>query len=156
MDSLTWGLEDYIKKSFKKHKTNYCHQTQRRQHKYEQNNNRWEKEIGSKTTVWIYQATNWRNLSWTWLRKEKPQREIESLLITAENNAIKTNYVKGKLDKTQQNSKSRLCRDKDEMINRIISERSKPALGKYKTQHDWVWKVIHWELCKKLKVNPIN
>ena len=25
----------------------------------------------------------------------------------------------------------------------------------YKTRHDWVWKVIHWELGKKLKFDSI-
>ena len=51
----------------------------------------------------------------------------------------------------QQNCKCRLCGDKDEMINRITSECSKLVLREYKTRHDWVGKVIYWELCKKLK-----
>ena len=37
------------------------------------------------------------------------------------------------------------------MINHIISEGSKLVKEKYKTRHEWVGKVIHWELCKKLK-----
>ena len=28
--------------------------------------------------------------------------------------------------------------------------------GTYKTRHDWMGKVIHWELCKKLKFDPAN
>ena len=39
----------------------------------------------------------------------------------------------------------------DETINHIINECSKLAQKEYKTIHDWVKKVIHWELCKKLK-----
>ena len=39
----------------------------------------------------------------------------------------------------------------DETINHIISECSKLAQKEYKTRHDWVSKVIHWEMCKKLK-----
>ena len=35
---------------------------------------------------------------------------------------IRTNDVKAKIDKTQQNSKCWLCGDRDEMINHIISE----------------------------------
>ena len=42
------------------------------------------------------------------------------------------------------------------MINHIISECSKLALKAYKTRHDWVDKVIHWELCKKLKFDHTN
>ena len=44
-----------------------------------------------------------------------------------------------------------LCGDRDETINNIISKFSKLASKKYKTRHEWVGKVIHWELCKKLK-----
>ena len=55
-------------------------------------------------------------------------------------------------NKTQQNSKCRLCGDREETINHIISECSKLAQKKYKTRHDWVGKVIRWELFdKKLK-----
>ncbi len=55
------------------------------------------------------------------------------------------------IDKTQQNSKYRLYGDRDETINHIISECSKLALKEYKTRHDCVVKVIHWEVCKTLK-----
>ena len=51
--------------------------------------------------------------TWTWLRKGNIKKETESLLITAENIVIRTNYVKAKIDKTQQNSRCRLCGDRD-------------------------------------------
>ena len=56
-----------------------------------------------------------------------------------------------KIDKTQQNSKCRLCGDRDETINHIISEYSKLAQKENKTRHNWEGKVIHWELCEKFK-----
>ena len=40
--------------------------------------------------------------------------------------------------------------DRDETVN-PISECSKIAQKDYKTRHDWVGKVFHCELCKKLK-----
>ena len=73
---------------------------------------------------------------WIWVRKGNIKRETKSLLITAQNNAIRTNYVKAKLDKTRQNSRSRLCGDRDETINHIISECNKLAQKEYKTWHD--------------------
>ena len=60
--------------------------------------------------------------TWTWLRKGNFKRETESLLIAAQNNALITNHIKERIDKTQQNSKCRLCGDGDEIINHIISE----------------------------------
>ena len=50
----------------------------------------------------------------------------------------------------------RLCGERDETINHIISECSKLAQSEYKTRHDWVGKVIHWELCKKFKFEYTN
>ena len=40
---------------------------------------------------------------------------------------LSTNYIKTRLDKTQQNSKYRLCGDRNETINHIIRECSKLA-----------------------------
>ena len=56
----------------------------------------------------------------------------------------------------QQNSKCRLFGDRDETINHIISECSKLAQKEYKTKHDWVIKIIHWEMCKKFKFDHRN
>ena len=61
-----------------------------------------------------------------------------------------------RIDKTQQNSKCRLWGDRDEIINHIISECIQLAQRKYKNIHDWVGKVIHWELCKKFKFDHTN
>ena len=91
-----------------------------------------------------------------WLRKGNLKRETESLLIEAQINAIRTNHIKVRINKMQQNSKCRLCGDRDETINHIISECSKLARKEYKTRHDWVAKVIHWEMYKKLKFDHAN
>ena len=50
------------------------------------------------------------------------RRETESLLLSAQNISIRINYVKARIDKTQQNSRCRLCCDSDEMIYHIISD----------------------------------
>ena len=52
-------------------------------------------------------------------KKRKLKRETESLLIAAQNNAIRTNHIKERIDKMQQNSKCRLCGNRDETINHI-------------------------------------
>ena len=62
--------------------------------------------------------------TWTWLRKGNLKRETEFLLLAAKNIAVRTNYVKMKIDNLQENSKCRLFGDRDETINPIISEYS--------------------------------
>ena len=62
-----------------------------------------------------------------------------------------TNYFKVKIDNTKQNSKSKLCRDKYEMVNPIISEYRKLAQNESQAWHNRLEKVIHLELFKLLK-----
>ena len=71
-----------------------------------------------------------------WLGKGNFKRETESLRIAAQNNAIRTNHIKARIDKTQQNSRCRVFGDRDKTINHIISECRKLALKEFKTRHD--------------------
>ena len=105
--------------------------------------------MGRKTTVWAFQTTNKQNLT-------RENLDVTKKRIAAQNNAIRTNYTKARIDKTQQNSKCRLCGDRNETINHIISKCSKLAQKEYKTRHDWVGKVIHREMCKKFKFDHMN
>ena len=81
-------------------------------------------------------------------------RETEFLLTEVQIRAIETD--KARIDKTQQNSGCRLCGVCDETINLIKSECSKLTQKEYKTRHDWVGKVTHWELYKKFKFDHAN
>ena len=59
--------------------------------------------MGRKTTVETFYATNKWNLSLENLnigKKEKLKKETDSLPIAAQNNTIRTIYVKAKIDKT--------------------------------------------------------
>ena len=79
-----------------------------------------------------------------------------SLGVNNNNNAIKTNHIKASIDKTEQNSRCRLCGDRDETISHIINECSKLAQKEYKERHDWVRKVIHWEMCRIFQFDHTN
>ena len=70
---------------------------------YQQNKNNQQTKIARKTTVWAFQATNKRNLireTWTFVRNRHFKQETESLLLAAQNNAIRTNYVKENIQDT--------------------------------------------------------
>ena len=62
----------------------------------------------------------WQEKTWMWLKKETLREK--SLQIAAQNNAINTNHIKARINKTQQKSKCRLCCDRNEKINHIISD----------------------------------
>ena len=94
--------------------------------------------------------------TWTWLRMRNLERETESLLIAAQNNGIRINHIQTRINKTQQSSVCRLCGDREETINHIISEYKKIIQKEYKTRHGWVGKVIYWELWKEFQFDQTN
>ena len=80
--------------------------------------------------------------------------ETESLLIEAQNIDGGTNYIKAKIDNTQQNNKCRLYGDSDKTVNHIISVYCELTQQKCNTKH--VQNVVHWESCRRLKLDPIT
>ena len=69
---------------------------------------------------------------WGWLRKGCLKRTTEILIIAAQEQVIRTNKVKADIDKTQENSKCRMCRKAEESVNHELSECSKLAQKKCK------------------------
>ena len=94
--------------------------------------------------------------SWNWLRNAGLKRGTESMIMATQEQAIRTNIIKAKIDKAQEESKCRMCGQVDETVNHIISECSKLAQKEYKRRHVWVGKRIHWEVCRKngIEVKP--
>ena len=83
------------------------------------------------------------------LRDGSLKREIESLIMAAHEKAIRTNAIKAKIDKTQGESKCRLCGKVDETVRHIVCECPMLAQREYKRRHDWVGIKVHWEVYRK-------
>ena len=70
--------------------------------------------------------------------------------MAAQEQAIRTNYVKHHIDKSRDSPSCRMCGEKGETVSHIICECSKLAQKEYKRRHDNVARiVVHWEICKK-------
>ena len=80
---------------------------------------------------------------WGWLRKGCLKRTTEALIMAAQEQAIRTNNLKAKIDKTQENSKCRMCGKAEESVNHVLSECSKLAQKEYKRRHGWFGMKIH-------------
>ena len=106
--------------------------------------------MGRKTTVCRFQATNWRVCTRNDMDRTKKRKAQERNRISFNSSSKQHKLNKVKIDNTRQNRKCRLCGDRDEAVNYMINECSKLAQKEYKIRHDWVGKVIHWELCKRL------
>ena len=97
----------------------------------------------------VRQSEDQRNETWTWLKVGKLKRETKSLIIAAQDQAIRTNYVKATIDKSQDDLKCRMCKQNNETISHIVSGCPKLAQKEYKKRHDNVARAIHWDLSEK-------
>ena len=87
---------------------------------------------------------------WAWLQNGDLKGKTESLIVPAQNQSIRTNLVKAKIDKNQGDSLCRACRKIDESIYHIVSGCSKLAQKEYKRRrNDNLGKIVHWKLARK-------
>ena len=79
-------------------------------------------------------------------RKGDLKIQTESLLCAAQEQPLRTNYLKFHIDKT---ANSPLCSNKGETVQHIICECDKLGQKEYKRRHDNVARGLHWDLCEK-------
>ena len=93
---------------------------------------------------------NRAEISWNWLRKGTLKKETEGMLLAAQDQALRTNSIKHRIDKQDISPMCRMCKGREETIAHIVSECPKLAQNQYKNwRHDNVAKVIHWVLCQR-------
>ena len=86
---------------------------------------------------------------WFWLQNGDLKRKTESLIVAAQNQSIRTNLVKARIDKSQGDSLCRMCRKVGESIDHVVSGCSKLAQKEYKRRHDNLGKIVYWKFPKK-------
>ena len=84
-----------------------------------------------------------------WLANGDLKRETESLIITAQDQALSTNSIKKSIYKLDVSEKCRLCGKETENVIHIVSSCGMLAQKEYKRRHDKVCQNIHWALCIK-------
>jgi len=84
-----------------------------------------------------------------WLEDGYMKKETESLLMAAQEQSLRTRKVMRDIDHRNIDPKCRLCGEKDETVEHLVSACSKLAQIQYKQRHDKVASIIHWRLCKK-------
>ena len=58
--------------------------------------------------------------NWIWLQNGDLKRETESLTVAAQNQSIRTNLVKAKIDKRQKDLLYRLCKKANKNIDHVV------------------------------------
>ena len=92
----------------------------------------------------------------TWLQKGNLKGKTEYLWKAAQSNTMITICVQAQIDKTQQDCKYGLWKERGEKFNHILSRCCWLAEKAYKIRYDSMEKVIHWEFCKRLKLDHIS
>ena len=77
-----------------------------------------------------------RDQCWALLQNGDLKRETECLIVTAQNQGIRINLVRAKIDKSKGDSLCRVCRKVEKSIDHIVSGCSKLAQKEYKRRHD--------------------
>ena len=90
---------------------------------------------------------------WRWLKRGILKKETEGLLTAAQDQALRTNSIKNRIDKEDVSPMCRLCAEREETVSHIVAECKKLAQREYKMwRHDKVGQVIHWKLCQKFNI----
>ena len=76
--------------------------------------------------------------------------------MAAQDQAIRTNAIKVKIDRTSSDNKCRLCKVKDETIDHFVSSCSTIEQTNYKERHKKVALILRWNLCWKYNLPTAN
>jgi len=70
-------------------------------------------------------------------------------LMAAQDQPLRTNVVKVKIDKQEGDVWYRMCKGRAEIVVHITGECSKLTQLEYKKRHDKIAWIVHWSLCEK-------
>ena len=96
---------------------------------------------------------------WVWFQNGDWKRGTKSLIVAVQNQIIRTNLVKAKIDKSQKDMLCRMCKKADESTDHFVSGCRKLAQKEYKGRHDNLGKIVHWNLLEsviKLEISGMN
>ena len=71
--------------------------------------------------------------------------ETEASLCVAQEQALRTHYVKFHIDRTAESPLFKLYGEKGEDVTHLVSECKMLAQKEYKRRHDNVARIVHWK-----------
>ena len=78
------------------------------------------------------------------------KKETERLILAAQDQAIRMNWIKRMIDKVDISPKCRMCGGADKTVSHIVSECKQLAQNEYKKRrHDKIGGILHWSICRE-------
>ena len=84
---------------------------------------------------------------WGWLKNGWLKGCTESLISTAQDQALRTNYGKHHIDNTAESPLCSLCGEKGDTVSHIVIECKILAQREYKRRYDTIARNVHCGLC---------
>ena len=88
-------------------------------------------------------------------RKGDLKKETEGMITAVQDQALRTNAIKAKVEKQNLSPLCRMCGEKDESMQHLVGECSKLAQTEYKHRHD-VARMIHWNIAHSYRLDVSN
>ena len=88
-----------------------------------------------------------------WFKDGHMKKETESLLMAAQEQSLRTRKIVHDIDHRTIDPKCRMCGEKYETVEHLVSACPKLAQTEYKARHDKVASIVHWHLCKKYGIS---
>ena len=77
------------------------------------------------------------------------KKETEGLIFAAQEQALRTNWIRKNTDGQKVSEKYRMCGERDESNTHLIAECKKLAQKEYKDRQDNIASIVHLKLCQK-------
>ena len=79
----------------------------------------------------------------------KKTKQTGDLIFEAQEQALRTNWIREHNDGQEVSEKYRMCGERNESITHLIAECKELAQKEYKQRHDNIARIVHLELCQK-------
>ena len=77
------------------------------------------------------------------------KKKTEGLILAAQDQSIRTNWIKRMIDKVDISLKFRMCGGADETVSNIVLECKQLGQNEYKKcRHDKIGGILHWSMCR--------
>ena len=85
-----------------------------------------------------------------WIWKGYLKKETEGLIFAAQEQTLRTNWIRKNVDGQEISEKCKTYGERDESVTHLIAECKKLAQKEYKQRHENIAKIVQLELCQKL------
>ena len=92
--------------------------------------------------------------TWGLIRKAYLNKETEGLTFSAQEQALRTKWMRKNIDGQKISEKYRMCKKNEESITHLTAECKKLAQKEYKQRHDNIARIGHLEICQKFGLVP--